>query len=73
MTAESTDLWGFIMFRRRIEDHNPLASHIITYINTQTNFYQDAYTILNKIENNMDHMRILGTEPWSVILNQSIF
>ena len=27
-------------------------------------FYLDIYTIFNRI-NNMDHMRISGTEPWN--------
>ena len=32
----------------------------------QRDFYSDVYTILNRIEFDMDHMRISGTEPSSV-------
>ena len=35
-------------------------------------FYSDVYTILkSEWINNMDHMRISGTEPSSVILSQT--
>ena len=35
-------------------------------------FYLDVYTILNRILlNKIDHMRFSGTEPSSVILNQT--
>ena len=37
--------------------------------NIKRDFYQDVYIILNLI-NNMDHMRISGTEPSSVVLSQ---
>ena len=39
-------------------------------------FYQDVYTILQMVNsnwiNNIDHMRISGTEPSSVILSQNL-
>ena len=40
-------------------------------VKIQRDFYLDIYTILNRIEFDMDHMRILGTEPSSVILRQT--
>ena len=39
--------------------------------NSKRDFYLDVYTILNRIKFDMDHMRISGTEPSSVILNQT--
>ena len=41
------------------------------YKNSKRDFYQDVYTILNRIKFDMDHMRISGTEPSSVILSQT--
>ena len=38
----------------------------------RTDFYLDVYTILNRVLiNNMDNMRISGTESFSVILSQT--
>ena len=40
--------------------------------NMKRDFYLDEYTILKSdLINNMDHMRIWGTEPSSVILSQA--
>ena len=38
---------------------------------SKRDFYLDVYTILNGIKFDMDHMRISGTEPSSVILSQT--
>ena len=41
-------------------------------MNIKRDFYSDVYTILIRdLINNMDHMRISGTEPSSVILDQT--
>ena len=38
----------------------------------KSDFYQDIYTIFKSdLINTMDHMRISGTEPSSVILSQT--
>ena len=39
--------------------------------NSKRDFYQDVYTILNRIKFDMDHMRVSNTEPSSVTLNQT--
>ena len=44
-------------------------THQVVEINKR-DFYQDVYTILNRIKFHMDHMRISGIEPSSVILSQ---
>ena len=44
-----------------------IRSEFLSVFNIKRYFYLDVYTILNRI-NNMDHMRISGTELSSVIL-----
>ena len=39
--------------------------------NIKRDFYSDVYTILSWDLSNMDHMRISGTEPSSMILSQT--
>ena len=39
--------------------------------NSKRDFYWGVYTIFNRIKFDMDHMRISGTEPSSVILSQT--
>ena len=64
--------------------HPPLSLHTVNRDGTwrrltksyqifgiQRDFYLDVYTILNRIEFEMDHMRILGTEPSSVIFSEA--
>ena len=46
------------------------ATLLVLWI-SKRDFYQDVYTILNRIKFDMDHMRISGTEPSSVILSQT--
>ena len=41
----------------------------VTEPSSKRDFYQDVYTILNRIKFDMDHMRMSGTEPSSVILS----
>ena len=41
--------------------------------NMKRDFYSDVYTIfVSDLINNMDHMRISGTEPSPVILSQAM-
>ena len=64
--------------------HPPLSLHTVNRDGTwrrltksyqifgiQRDFYFDVYTILNRIEFDMDHMRIPGTEPSSVIFSEA--
>ena len=64
--------------------HPPLSLHTVNRDGTrrrltksyqifgiQRDFYLDVYTILNRIEFDMDHMRISGTEPSSVIFSEA--
>ena len=44
---------------------------VLSSWNINRDFYSDVYTILNRILiNDIDHMRISGIEPSSVILSQ---
>ena len=48
-----------------------ITVHLFIY-HIKRDFYSDVYIILSRdLINNMDHMRISGTQPSSVILSQT--
>ena len=63
-------LWNAVL--TYIELFEDIFKYLKISSNMKRDFYLDVYTILNRdLINNMDHMRISGNEPSSVILGQT--